>query len=74
MYWKEHKILLIANVYEGKASHFRTNGIPLSKDHLLNDLNVILKLIKRLYLTKLVFLGDLYHTNFNIKNELIDGG
>jgi len=66
-YWKEQKILLIADVHAGKASHFRTNGIPLSTDHLLNDLNIILKVIKRLNPVKLIFLGDLYYTHFNIK-------
>jgi DNA ligase-associated metallophosphoesterase len=72
VYWKEHKILLIADVHAGKASHFRTNGIPLSTDPLLNDLNIVLKVIKRLNPAKLIFLGDLYHTHFNIENELID--
>ena len=60
-------MLFIANAYKGKASHFKTNGISLSTNHLLNDLNIILKAIKRLSPVKLIFLGDLYHTHFNIK-------
>jgi len=71
-YWKEHKTLLIADVHAGKATHFRNNGIPLSTDHLLQDFNVILSLIKRLKVDKLIFLGDLYHTTSNIENDLID--
>jgi metallophosphoesterase superfamily enzyme len=60
-------MLFIANAHKGKASHFKTNGISLSTNHLLNDLNIILKAIKRLNPVKLIFLGDLYHTEFNIK-------
>ena len=71
-YWKEQRTLLIADVHAGKATHFRDNGIPLSTDHLLQDFNVVFGLIKRLNISKLVFLGDLYHTRSNIENELID--
>lgn len=71
-YWQEEKTLLIADVHAGKASHFRKNGIPLSTDHLLQDLNEINRLCTRLKAKKLCFLGDLYHTSSNIENTLTD--
>lgn len=71
-YWQEEKTLLIADVHAGKASHFRNNGIPLSTDHLLQDLNAINTLCTRLKAEKLCFLGDLYHTSCNIENTLTD--
>lgn len=72
VYWHKQKMLLIADVHAGKASHFRANGIPLSTDHLLNDLNTINTLSKRLNATKVCFLGDLYHTSNNLENTLTD--
>ena len=71
-YWHEQKMLLIADVHAGKASHFRNNGIPLSTDHLLHDLNIINALYRRLKADKICFLGDLYHTSSNIENTLTD--
>jgi DNA ligase-associated metallophosphoesterase len=71
-YWHKHKMLLIADVHAGKASHFRNNGIPLSTDYLLNDLHTIQTLQQRLNPTKICFLGDLYHTLSNEENLLTD--
>lgn len=71
-YWHEHKTLLIADIHAGKASHFRANGIPLSTDHLLQDLNIISRITERLECSKIIFLGDLYHTHYNAENTLID--
>ena len=70
--WKSKKILLLADVHAGKASHFRNNGIPLSTDHLLSDLNRIADILEAYDLQKLILLGDLYHTTQNIENTLID--
>jgi DNA ligase-associated metallophosphoesterase len=72
VYWNNQKTLLIADVHAGKASHFRSHGIPLSTDHLLHDLNIILELIEHCNCEKVIFLGDLYHTHSNIENKLID--
>jgi DNA ligase-associated metallophosphoesterase len=70
--WESKKTLLIADVHAGKASHFRNNGIPLSTDHLLSDLNRIAGILETYDLQKISFLGDLYHTSLNIENTLID--
>jgi DNA ligase-associated metallophosphoesterase len=70
--WKERRILLIADVHAGKATHFRKNGIPLSTDHLLEDLNTIAIILTTYDIEKIIFLGDLYHTSQNIENTLID--
>ena len=72
LYWKERKYLLLADVHAGKASHFRNNGIPLSTDYLLNDLNKIDALINHLNPLKIIILGDLFHSNRNIENQLVE--
>ncbi|NNJ55516.1 MAG: metallophosphoesterase, partial [Bacteroidia bacterium] len=72
LYWKERKYLLLADVHAGKASHFRNNGIPLSTDYLLQDLNKINELIEHLNPLKIIILGDLFHSDRNIENKLVE--
>ena len=72
IYWGEQKTLLLSDVHAGKATLFRDNGIPLSTDHLLRDLDTISSLCKRLDIQKICILGDLYHTTYNPENKLID--
>ncbi len=64
--------LLIADVHAGKASHFRKSGIPLSTDHLLQDLLKIESLIDKTKPKKVIVLGDLFHTRANQENHLVD--
>lgn len=72
LFWQEQKALLLADVHAGKASHFRKNGIPLSTDLLLNDLNKIEILLKKTLANKLIILGDLFHSSSNIENTLVE--
>ena len=72
MYWKEQKTLLLSDIHAGKATHFRNNGIPLSTDHLLRDLDCISYLMGTYDVDKLSILGDLYHTAHNAENTQID--
>ncbi len=72
VFWQEQQALLLADVHAGKASHFRKNGIPLSTDLLLNDLNKIEMLLKKTGAIKLIILGDLFHTSSNIENTLVE--
>ena len=70
-YWENEKSLLLADVHAGKASLFRNNGIPLSNDHLLKDLNRLEKLITHIKPESLMVLGDLFHSEHNSENELL---
>lgn len=67
--WKDRSWLLIADIHAGKASHFRKNGIPLTGDHLLQDLNRIEALIEYHRTKKVIILGDLFHSHTNEENE-----
>ncbi len=70
--WHQHKILLLSDVHAGKASHFRKHGIPLSSDYLLSDLNRLESSIKRLMPHKVMVLGDLFHSDHNEENALVE--
>ncbi|MFY0643368.1 MAG: ligase-associated DNA damage response endonuclease PdeM [Bacteroidia bacterium] len=69
--WVEENTLLLSDLHAGKASLFRKHGIPLSNDHLLNDLNNLQVLIRRLKPDKLVVLGDLFHSEHNDENAML---
>ena len=71
VYWHEQKFLLVADVHAGKAMHFRKNGIPLSSDHMIKDLIRLEDSIKRLKPSKVIVLGDLFHSDFNLENQFV---
>jgi uncharacterized protein len=68
--WKDNKTLLISDIHLGKASHFRKSGVPIPAELHVNDLLQIDKLIKRHHIHKIIFLGDLFHSNHNGEWEL----
>jgi DNA ligase-associated metallophosphoesterase len=65
VFWKEAQMLIVADVHLGKATHFRKNGISLPALSGTKDLVVLRQLIKNYGPKKIVFLGDLFHSNYN---------
>jgi DNA ligase-associated metallophosphoesterase len=65
MWWKKHSVLICADVHIGKGAHFRTSGIPIPKR--VNDANLwnLVVLIEHYQPEKVLFLGDLFHSNMN---------
>ena len=63
--------LLISDVHIGKAEYFQLNGIPLTNDEDENNINRIHKLINQFKPSKLVILGDLFHSRFSLNKNLI---
>lgn len=72
MYWFEENALLIADLHAGKAAHFRKNGIPITSDYLLQDLNLLEALIKKYHAAKVYFLGDLFHSFSNVEHQVVE--
>tara|TARA_Y100001933_G_scaffold27390_1_gene22986 strand:+ start:32 stop:691 length:660 start_codon:yes stop_codon:yes gene_type:complete len=63
--------LLISDIHIGKAEYFQLNGIPLTNNEDENNINRIYKLINQFKPTKLVILGDLFHSRFSLNKNLI---
>jgi uncharacterized protein len=61
----ENKMLLIADPHFGKAAHFRKAGIPVPEELHAADLTKIKRLVEMTDTRQLVFLGDLFHSDFN---------
>jgi len=65
IYWQQEKALIVADVHLGKVGHFRKAGIAVPRDMEQNDLAVLSDLIDEYRPKKIIFLGDLFHSDKN---------
>jgi len=65
IYWKQEKTLIAADVHLGKVGHFRKAGIAVPRDMEQTDLSELSDLIFEHKPQKLIFLGDLFHSDMN---------
>ncbi len=70
VYWPSIKGLIISDLHLGKSTHFRKSGIPLSMGSQKQDLEKMDALIDEFRPQKLIFLGDLFHSDHNIEWDL----
>lgn len=69
LYWEEQKILVVSDVHFGKAGHFRKHGIAVPDTVNANNIQRLDHLIKHLSPQKILFLGDLFHSEMNAEVE-----
>jgi DNA ligase-associated metallophosphoesterase len=65
IYWQQEKALIAADVHLGKVGHFRKSGIAVPRDMEQSDLAVLSDLIDEYRPQKVLFLGDLFHSDMN---------
>ena len=65
IYWQQQRMLLVADVHLGKTGHFRKAGIAVPRDLEQNDLAVLSDLVDEFKPLRIVFLGDLFHSDMN---------
>src|ERR1700710_1880148 len=65
IYWKQENALIAADVHLGKSGHFRKAGIAIPQNIAQEDLAVLSDLIAQYKPNKLIFLGDLFHSELN---------
>ncbi len=65
IYWKDQKTLILADVHLGKTAHFRKAGIAVPNELAQKDLEVLSALIEEHQPEKIIFLGDLFHSDKN---------
>ena len=65
IYWVQEKALIAADVHLGKVGHFRKAGISVPRDMEQDDLAELSDLIFEHKPEKLIFLGDLFHSDMN---------
>lgn len=65
VFWQEKKALIISDLHLGKAGHFRKHGIAISPKSALKDLEKLQDLIIEYRPLSIIFLGDLFHSDYN---------
>ena len=65
LWWPAEDTLICSDVHIGKGGHFRNAGIPVPK--LVNAANLwnLVELLEHYTPSKLIFLGDLFHSGKN---------
>lgn len=61
----QHDMLLIADLHFGKVEHFRKNGIGIPSGSSDKDFRRLKDLVTKVNAQHVVFLGDLFHSDFN---------
>lgn len=70
-YWPKKELLVISDVHLGKGSHFRKHGIAVPYQILEQNIHNIQTLLDHFQPKELLFLGDLFHSNYNHEWEYI---
>ena len=65
VYWQQQQMLIAADVHLGKVGHFRKAGIAVPSEMEQGDLGVLSDLVYEHQPQKLLFLGDLFHSDIN---------
>jgi DNA ligase-associated metallophosphoesterase len=65
IYWQQQKALIAADVHLGKVGHFRKAGIAVPRDMEQSDLAILSDLIFQYKPERIIFLGDLFHSDIN---------
>lgn len=65
IYMPDHDTLIISDLHFGKIEHFRKNGIGLPPNAARKDIKKLEHLILSINPAEIVFLGDLFHSDYN---------
>lgn len=66
IFWEEESILIVSDIHLGKAGHFRKSGVAVPAHIHFGDLKRLSQLISRFNPKEIAFLGDLFHSDYNI--------
>lgn len=70
IYWEEENALILSDLHLGKSGHFRKAGIAVPQSVYKDDLQRLFSLIQFYKPSKLVIVGDLFHSVANKEMEL----
>lgn len=65
LYWSQEKILFIADLHLGKATHFRNNGMYFPEQIIGAELEKLNRILNELPVKKVIIAGDLFHSKNN---------
>lgn len=65
IHWDRTSTLVLSDLHLGKAGHFRKHGIPIPQKVHFDDLVNMTGLIEKHNPKRIIFLGDLFHSDLN---------
>ena len=65
IFWVDKNILVLSDIHLGKSGHFRKAGIAIPSTVNENNLHRLDALIKYYSPTRILYLGDLFHSDIN---------
>ena len=65
MFWEEEDSLVISDVHLGKISHFRKHGSASPQQAVMGNFQRMNEVIEFFQPSKILFLGDLFHSSMN---------
>lgn len=65
MLWRHKRMLILADIHLGKATHFRKNGIGIPKEVEKENYDRISSLLLNYPIDSVLILGDLFHSEIN---------
>ncbi len=72
LFWENKEILLVADVHFGKIAHFRKFGSAVPSAAIIANFQKLDEAIKKYNPRKLIFLGDLFHSDYNQEFKLFE--
>lgn len=69
IFWQETQTLLIGDLHLGKITHFRKEGIAVPNSAADNNFMRLDELVQNTGATRIIFLGDLFHSKYNSEWE-----
>ena len=70
VYWENEKTLILSDLHLGKSGHFRKSGIAIPQNIFKEDLQRLLAEIQFFAPSRLIIVGDLFHSSMNKEHEL----
>lgn len=67
VFWVQTETLILSDVHLGKSTHFRKNGIAMPLETTAIDISRLMQLIEVKRPKRVLFLGDLFHSVFNVE-------
>jgi uncharacterized protein len=71
LWWPAQRMLIVADVHLGKATHLNKSGHALPNRRAIRDLNFLALMVKELNAARLLILGDLFHSDYNSEFQLL---
>lgn len=70
VYWEQEKALVLSDMHIGKTGHFRKAGIAVPQSIFKEDMHRLVALIQYFSPSKLIVVGDMFHSYANKELEL----